>query len=240
MDTWIKVYRKIGQHELITDSKAFTVFIVLLTLVDKTNGTFDIGRFQGASMFRLSASTFYKVLKRLDKKYNLVTLSSNNKYTTVSVLKWAKYQPDTKTVTQGGNNKVTTKEQQSNTKQEYKNRELLSKDNNVNDAPLKTSGIKREPEIDHILASYKKYMGHTPTDRRPRFVGHNLRKAIKKMLITLDGTDFKDSYENVVERSMKWYSDKYQETPGESLNVVYRKVTNLLIPATLKKYDKQT
>lgn len=119
-NTWVKLYRKIGDNSVMRDSKACQLFLWLLVHVDKKKGSFTCGRFQVSEELGLNSNTFYKVLKRLEKKYEIVTLSSNNKFTEISLLNWSKYNPYQERVTQGGNNKVTTKEQQSNTKQDIK------------------------------------------------------------------------------------------------------------------------
>lgn len=97
------------------DTTCCHILLYLFTGVDKTTGDLRLGRFSASKELNLNPNTFYKALKRLEKKYKMVTLSSNNQYTTVSLLNWAKYQPDPVSVTQSGNNQVTTKYQRSNT-----------------------------------------------------------------------------------------------------------------------------
>lgn len=114
-NTWVKLYRKLGDNEIMQDSTALQVFIWILLQVNKKTGELTTGRFIGSRELGLNSNTFYKALKRLEKKHKIVTLTSNNKYTTVSLLNWSKYNQYNESVTQSGNNKVTTKEQQSNT-----------------------------------------------------------------------------------------------------------------------------
>ena len=114
-NSWVKLYRKAADNDVIFDDKALRIFFWLLTQVDKKTGKITVGRFQASQRLRLNSNTFYKALKRLEKKYKIVTLNSNNKFTEISLLNWAKYNPYNNSVTQSGNNKVTTKEQQSNT-----------------------------------------------------------------------------------------------------------------------------
>ncbi len=118
---WIKLYRKSKDNPLTRDFIAWGIFTWIMLTVDRERGEMKIGRFWASEYFNLNPSTFYKALKRLEKKYKVVTLISNNKYTTIRLLNWAKYQSNEEVVTQSSNNKVTTKEQQSNTLQEYKN-----------------------------------------------------------------------------------------------------------------------
>lgn len=123
-NSWVKLYRKLGDNEIMYDASALQVFIWLLIRVNKSTGEIRTGRFIIAESLELNPSTVYKILKRLEEKYKIVTLRSNNKFTTISLSNWAKYQSQTLVVTQSGNNKVTTKEQQSNTIQEYKNKRI--------------------------------------------------------------------------------------------------------------------
>jgi len=122
---WIKYHRQILDNKLIQDHNCYIIFTGLLLLVDKDSGEYDTGRFTLSDRFKMNPSTVYKALKRLEKKWKMVTLTSNNKYTTVKVVKWHDYQATGNT---NGNNKVTTREQQGNTKQELKNRELRKKE----------------------------------------------------------------------------------------------------------------
>ena len=131
---WVKLYRKISENQIIRDSAALQIFIWLLVNVDRKNGHKRIGRFWLSEELGLNASTFYKALQRLSKKYKVVTLSSNNKSTEISLIHWDKYQSNGHTVTP----LVTTKEQQSNNKvtlyknirsKEYKNIYISQKNN---------------------------------------------------------------------------------------------------------------
>jgi DNA-binding transcriptional regulator YhcF (GntR family) len=90
---------------------------------DKQNGTRRFGRFQLAEILDINPSTLYKAIKRLEKA-KMVTQVSNNKFTIISICNWKLYQGNGNSI---GNNKVTTKEQQSNTKQELKNKELKNR-----------------------------------------------------------------------------------------------------------------
>lgn len=94
----------------MADPSAYILFTRLLLVADSRTGTYTTGRYQLAELSGLKPITAYKALKRLEK-WGIIALSSNNKRTAVNILNWSSYQAD-------GNNRVTTKEQQSNTKQE--------------------------------------------------------------------------------------------------------------------------
>lgn len=68
----------------------------------------------------------------------MVTLSSNNQSTEVSLINWHKYQSGNS----DGNNQVTTKEQPSNTLQEVKNKRIK----NITNVIVK----QRNPDIDEV------------------------------------------------------------------------------------------
>lgn len=120
-ETWIKFYRKITEHPLYWDKNAYWIFSWLLAHVDYQTGEMIIGRFWLASIFKMNPNTVYAVLKRLQDKYKCITLTSNNRNTTIKVVNWAKYQHQNPADNNKNNNKITTKQQQNNTTQEYKN-----------------------------------------------------------------------------------------------------------------------
>lgn len=116
-NTWIKIYRKIVDHDVFRDDSAFKVFIWILCSADYRTGKMISGRFWGASILGIKDTTYYGILKRLEKKYNLLTLSSNNKNTIILVNNWDKYQSDDDNKT---DNKLTTNRQQTDTNQELR------------------------------------------------------------------------------------------------------------------------
>ncbi len=119
-NTWIKLYRKVIEHEVFHDETAFRVFMWILCTVDYKSGTKRSGRFWASEILDIKPITYYYILKRLEKKYDLITQVSNNRFTTITVKNWKNYQmPDNNT----DNNKITTGQQQNNTTQEYKNKE---------------------------------------------------------------------------------------------------------------------
>lgn len=112
MDGWIKLHRKMLDNKTLRyDTTSFKVFVFLLMIVDRKSGEWEGGRFQLAEYVVLNPNTLYKSLKRLEKA-KMVTLRSNNRYSTISIVNWHKYQGNGNSC---GNNEVTTDEQQSNT-----------------------------------------------------------------------------------------------------------------------------
>lgn len=130
MNGWVKLYRDCLEHEILAnDNSAFLVFAKLLLKVNRKNGKFITGRFKLGELTNLKPTTAWKTLKRLEK-HKMVTLASDNKKTVIYICNWTKWQGNGDT---DSDNKVTTKGQQSDTKQEVrsKNKEIVSKDTTI-------------------------------------------------------------------------------------------------------------
>lgn len=97
---------------------------------------------------------------------------------------------------------------------------------------------RRNPEIDFILSEYRRLLGHEPTDKKPRFVAHNLRQLTRTMV--KDIAPFHPtglSFETVITKLFEWYCTKYDEDMrGETLEIVKRKGTRLYFEAAREKY----
>jgi len=138
MLNWIKFHKKtIDNNIWQRDLTAWHIFETLLLI--SNNGKWEGGRFQLAELSHIKPITTYKSLKRLEKA-KMVTLTSNNKYTSIYICNWWKYQEKNNNT---DNNKVTTKEQQSNTinkiiDNRYKDN-ITNKDTNNNTKILNTN-----------------------------------------------------------------------------------------------------
>jgi hypothetical protein len=118
MDGWIKIHRKLRNHAILRDPTALQIFMWILICVDYKTGKMVSGRFWAADELKMKPRTFHKALtERLRDRYDLVTLSSDNKNTTIYVKNWKKYQQFSDT---SSDTSVTPKGQQSDTKQEDK------------------------------------------------------------------------------------------------------------------------
>lgn len=103
------------------DSIAYTLFSYILTKCDYTTGIYKTKRAVLSDILNHPPATIYSALKRLSTKYQVVTTTSNNKSTEISVLNWAKYQSQDSSSTpeqQPSNNQATT-----HIYKEYKNKE---------------------------------------------------------------------------------------------------------------------
>ena len=129
-DTWIKLYRKLLKSPIFENEKALKIWIWCLLkathiereqlvgqqIVQLEKGQFVFGREKASEELKMTESTVYKYIKLLEKLH-MISINSNNKFSVVTIEKWEDYQ-DKK---QQENNKVTTKEQQSNTNKNVKN-----------------------------------------------------------------------------------------------------------------------
>jgi hypothetical protein len=150
---WIKLHRTVLDNKIyVHDPTAWRVFNHLLLLVDKGTGKRDCGRFQLARDLELKPTTVYQALQRL-KKAKMVDIKTNNKYSTISILKWHYFQGNGDTP---NDNKMTTDRQQNDTKQEVriKNKEITN--NNVEFFKSVLDGDNKYENIVAYLVQEKK------------------------------------------------------------------------------------
>lgn len=122
---WIKLHRKTLDNKIFKhDLYAWRVFETLLMLADRETGQWTGGRIQLGANAGLKPITAYMASIRLVKA-NLITLSSNNKFSTFSICKWKEYQALGNSV---DNNAVTTR-YHSNKKGRIKNIRKYIKEN---------------------------------------------------------------------------------------------------------------
>lgn len=109
--SWFKIYRKFLRNPMWQhDINASHLFLTLLMLADR-NGAWSGGRLQLQAFSGIRGSTIYKCLKRLETA-QMVTLSSNKRFSTIVICNWSKYQADGN---RSGNSSVTTTEHERNT-----------------------------------------------------------------------------------------------------------------------------
>lgn len=114
MNGWVKLHSQIIDNDIWrNDRTAWHVFeyLLLKAYSGKPQGVVVTSRYQIADMVGGNNNTIYKALKRLEKA-KMVTSTATSKKTTIRICNWSKYQGNSN---QSGNNKVTTKQQQSNT-----------------------------------------------------------------------------------------------------------------------------
>lgn len=90
MNGWLKFYRQSAENKIWKrDLIAWHLFETLLIYCK--DGVWEGGRYQLAELAGLNPNTTYSALKRLEKA-KMTTLSSNNKFSTISICNWSKYQ----------------------------------------------------------------------------------------------------------------------------------------------------
>lgn len=137
---WVKLHRAVCESAVFEDAEILRLWIYILVnaahkdhdtvyqgkIVHIKKGEFVTGRKILAREFKLSESKIYRMLTALAELGN-IEIKSNNKYSVVTVVNWAKYQDDSEKLNnkrtaneQQLNNKRTTNEQQMNTTEEWK------------------------------------------------------------------------------------------------------------------------
>lgn len=128
--SYIKLFRKLLNSPIFENEKALKIWIWCLLkathkereqlvgqqIVNLEKGEFVFGRKQASEELKMTESTIYKYIKLLEK-LQMIRIKSNNKFSVVSIEKWEDYQIEELK----SNNKVATKEQQSNTNKNVKN-----------------------------------------------------------------------------------------------------------------------
>ena len=135
---WIKLHRKIIDSAVFENPKILKLWIWCLCkashkgyesmvgnqIVVLQEGQFIFGRKNASSELKIKESMVYKYIKLLEK-LEMINIKSNNKFSIITIEKWAFYQFDNdeeqQQKEQQRNNKGTTKEQQRNTNKNVKN-----------------------------------------------------------------------------------------------------------------------
>lgn len=193
MSGWIKLHRSVLDNDIYRfDPTAWRVFVHLLLLADKKDGTGSFGRKQLSAQMGNNENTIYKALKRLSVT-QMVTLSSNNKFTRFSICKWEEYQGNGNS---SGNNQVTTGEQPSNNQvTHYKNKEVRKKNIDAQTA-------------DAVFRVYRLYIERLKKNPNTYKLTDTRKQQIKRRL--------KDAGEEMLTRAItnlsqsKWHVDNNQ------------------------------
>lgn len=185
---WVRFWRKAVDNEIMKDGVAWHIFTWLLLKVDRTTGKKKTGRFWAAEELGMKPITFYKGLKRLEKKYKMVTLVVTGKSTEISLINWHRYQSGNTS----GNTSVTHEEHIGNTLQEVrsKNKEYIP------------NGIV------HVIDTFNKNFGtqYKPTDGRRRKLQTRLKSfTLEEVLSCIDNMSRESFYRGENDRG--WSAD---------------------------------
>ena len=153
MDGWLKLHRSIIDSAVFKDLEVLKIWIWLLCnasfdthdtlflgkVITVHPGQIVTGRKKIAQSTDLNESKVYRSLMLL-KSLGNIEIKSNNKFSVITIVKWAKYQGDLEIVNskttakqQQDNNTATTGQQQDNTTKEIKK---LKKERNNNICPF--------------------------------------------------------------------------------------------------------
>lgn len=173
-NSWIKLYRKTVDNGIMRDHTAWVIFSWLLLNVDQ-NGFRKIGRYQLCDELGIKPATYYKALERLEKKWGVITTSNRIRFTEVWIVNWAKYQQAETAHSNQSITPVETDDNESNTKQEYKNKELKNREGYISLTQNQLRKLEEEfPKLE-VLKAYDRFKlwqeanGHTFKNSLARF-----------------------------------------------------------------------
>jgi hypothetical protein len=144
LDGWIKLHRKLLENPIIKNPQLLQLAIYCLLNanhkpkkafwgkdeIDVQKGQFITGRYELAKDLKCKPITIYKRMLRLSKT-DFCNIKSNNKNTLVTIVNWELYQSDETESNINSNNKVTTKEQQSNTTKNVRSKEVKKESKDI-------------------------------------------------------------------------------------------------------------
>lgn len=156
---FITLHRKLLDNPIATNDGLFRLFVVLIMMAsyeDKQvtwngkeitlkRGQFIAGRFSLAEKLGLNPNTLYKRLQTL-RRMGLIATMSNNRFTLITIVKYSQYQDVSASGNNTGNNKVTTKEQLSNTTNNITIKQLNNNTESGANAPLPTT-LRRKDDF---------------------------------------------------------------------------------------------
>jgi len=201
---WIKFHRKILDNAIFQNPELFQLFSYCLLMANHSEasflwngkeetlekGSFITGRKAIARDLNQKESSVYKRLKTLEK-LNTISVKSNNKFSIVKVLNYSIYQEEVTTGEQQSNNKVTSKEQQSNTNKNDKN-------------------------VKNVRNNYAEFVSMTEEEHK-KLIAEYGNEAVKKMIGILDnykgslGKKYKSDYRAI----LSWVVSEVKKTsPG--------------------------
>lgn len=109
-DSWIKLYRKTLLNGILLDYPAWCLFTWMLLMCNR-KGELRVSRFNTAQALDMNPNTFKDVLKRLEDKWEVITIKPTNRFSMVQIVNWTKYQNEIVNDT----NKTPTGHQQNTT-----------------------------------------------------------------------------------------------------------------------------
>ena len=174
---WIKLHRKLIDSAIFDNPKLLKVWVWCLCkashkpvelmvgnqIVQLQEGQFVFGRQKAAVELNINDRTVYDYMKLLEK-CKMVNIKANNKFSVVTIEKWAFYQgcedDYQQQTSQQTNSKPTTDQQQTNTNKNVKNDKNVKNEKNYSDIPSLNEAILafvdfrkkiKKPMTDHAV-----------------------------------------------------------------------------------------
>lgn len=91
-NSWVKLYRKTVDNGIMKDHLAWVLFSWLLLNVDKDTGKKTVGRYMVCDATKINTNSYYKIVNRLEKKWQVIRTQKAKGYTEVWIVNWGKYQ----------------------------------------------------------------------------------------------------------------------------------------------------
>jgi hypothetical protein len=157
MNGWVKLHKQIIENDFLqNDMSAYVLFTKLLLVVNTKTGVYTTGRFKLSQLSGLKPTTAYNTLLRLEKS-GMVTQESNNRFTTVSICNWKKYQGRDDS---SDDNQMTTSRQPDDT-----NKDIRTKIEEVL-VPNTTKVVYGKKHINDLFEFWQDNVGYEITSRR--------------------------------------------------------------------------
>lgn len=184
METWIKLYRKFDEWEWFNISEMVHLFIYLLLNANNADGEWrgvQIKRGQiltGLNSLhqktKISNQTLRTCLKRLEKTKE-INIQVTNRYSIITICNYDTYQTNQQTTNKRTNKQLTSNQQATNNKQEYKEGKEVKKyidDSELNLLFIDFLNMRREIKkpatnkaIELLIAKLKKLSSDKETQK---------------------------------------------------------------------------
>ncbi len=166
-NSWFKMHRSIIDSNVFEDADVLKVWIWCLSkayfaeadaitnksIVHLKPGQFIYGRNRASAELGMNSTKCYRIMTKLEKIGNIEQLT-NNRFTLVTVVKWAFFQGEEQKVNSKVNSQRTANEQPTNSQRTlYKNIKEYSKNNKedlLGASPQKTFSTFVPPSVDEV------------------------------------------------------------------------------------------
>jgi hypothetical protein len=191
MDGWIKLHRKLLDNCIAKKPAYLSLWVILLLMAQHKESTFIwnnkkqvlkkgqliTGRKSLSKRTGIAESQIYKILNFFEMEQQ-IEQQKTNKFTLITIVNWNAYQQEEQVTEQQGNNKVTTKRQQSNT---YKNVKNVKNDKNIITKVI-TSKSYGNSKINEVINYFELKLGYKldRTIKSNRYACNNLIRKIEK------------------------------------------------------------